>query len=134
MHNTFIDLNKSFEYVGDNSTAQKRITWILSIQWVAFTFMVMGMTYIFRPPKFFYTPLGGKQTPCSEEIYCHYRDNPNSTVEILADYSNKTTLSKEFELVCERKTLVVLAESMFFTGGLVSGYLFSYFSNMIGRR
>jgi len=34
MPNTFIDMNKSFEYVGDNSTSQKRITWILSMQWV----------------------------------------------------------------------------------------------------
>jgi len=34
MESTFLTLNKSLLYVGDNSTFQKRITWILAIQWV----------------------------------------------------------------------------------------------------
>jgi hypothetical protein len=34
MGSTFINMKRSFEYVGDNSTFQKRITIILAIQWV----------------------------------------------------------------------------------------------------
>ncbi len=34
MESTFINMKRSFEYVGDNSTFQKRITLILAIQWV----------------------------------------------------------------------------------------------------
>lgn len=35
MESTFINMKRSFEYVGDNSTFQKRITIILAIQWVS---------------------------------------------------------------------------------------------------
>jgi hypothetical protein len=34
MESTFLTIDKSLLYVGDNSTFQKRITWILAIQWV----------------------------------------------------------------------------------------------------
>ena len=34
MDTTYINMKRSFEYVGDNSTFQKRITAILVIQWV----------------------------------------------------------------------------------------------------
>ena len=34
MESTFVNMKRSFQYVGDNSTFQKRITLILVIQWV----------------------------------------------------------------------------------------------------
>jgi len=34
MSSTFLTIDKALLYVGDNSTFQKRITWILVIQWV----------------------------------------------------------------------------------------------------
>ena len=34
MDSTFLTMEKALLYVGDNSTFQKRITWILAIQWV----------------------------------------------------------------------------------------------------
>jgi hypothetical protein len=70
MENSFIDLNASFEYVGDNSIFQKRITMILSIQWISFTFLVMGMTYVFRAPTFYCLDGNGGKIPCSQDSAC----------------------------------------------------------------
>jgi hypothetical protein len=70
MENSFIDLNQSFIYVGDNSIFQKRITMILSLQWISFTFLVMGMTYVFRAPTFFCLDGKGGKVPCSQDVAC----------------------------------------------------------------
>lgn len=66
MENSFIDLNESFIYVGDNSIFQKRITMILAMQWISFTFLVMGMTYVFRTPVFYCFDAAEHKVPCSQ--------------------------------------------------------------------
>ena len=52
MESTFLTLDKSLLYVGDNSTFQKRITLILAIQWISFSFMVNTMAFFFHSPVF----------------------------------------------------------------------------------
>lgn len=98
MPNTFIDLNKSFEYVGDNSTFQKRITLILSIQWVAFTFIVMGMSYVFRSPKFECVDSNGVGTMCAQEVACNHIKYGTQQVRI--DYPSQYSIIEEFGLIC----------------------------------
>jgi hypothetical protein len=71
MENTFLTLDKSLLYVGDNSTFQKRITLILAIQWISFSFMVNTMAYFFRSPSFTCRiPLTDIFYTCSENIAC----------------------------------------------------------------
>lgn len=79
MESTFLDMKKSFDYVGDNSTFQQRITWIFVIQWVcrqlmqiSFSFMVNSMAYFFRTPNFVckLVPLTDIFIPCTQAIAC----------------------------------------------------------------
>lgn len=127
MENSFIDLNQSFIYVGDNSIFQKRITMILSIQWISFTFLVMGMTYVFRAPIFYCLDGAGGRVACSQEVACLNPDN----VEI---YPSSVSIIEEFELICKRDNLVAFTQSLLFLGGFLSGYIFSYLSSKIGSR
>ena len=76
-------MNKSLLYVGDNSTFQKRITWILAIQWViikimkiSFSFMVNSMAYFFRSPSFMCrVPVTDIYFACSQTIACKLNEN-----------------------------------------------------------
>lgn len=71
MENTFLTLDKSLLYVGDNSTFQKRITLILAIQWISFSFMVNSMAFYFRSPNFSCrVPLTDIYYACSQSIAC----------------------------------------------------------------
>jgi hypothetical protein len=47
MKNAFITLDQAFDYVGDNSSYQKKVTFILSVQWLCYSFFVMGMPILF---------------------------------------------------------------------------------------
>ena len=38
--------------MGDNSQFQKKITSILVVQWIAFSYMVNSMAFLFRSPTF----------------------------------------------------------------------------------
>lgn len=71
MENTFLTLDKSLLYVGDNSTFQKRITLILAIQWISFSFMVNTMAFFFRSPSFTCRiPLTDIFYTCTESTAC----------------------------------------------------------------
>lgn len=66
-------MKKSFEYVGDNSTFQKRITSILVVQWIAFSYMVNSMAVLFRSPNFLCkVPLTDKWISCTAREACPY--------------------------------------------------------------
>ncbi len=68
-------MKKSFEYVGDNSTFQKRITSILVVQWIAFSYMVNSMAFLFRSPTFLCRiPLTDLWFPCHAADACKYID------------------------------------------------------------
>lgn len=53
MRNAFVTMDQAFDYVGDNSSYQKRITTILSFQWLFYSFFVMGMPVILETPFFY---------------------------------------------------------------------------------
>ena len=74
MESTFLTLDRSLLYVGDNSTFQKRITWLLAIQWVSFSFMVNTMAFFFHSPSFkCRTPGTDFYEDCSESSVCSNR-------------------------------------------------------------
>lgn len=73
MEHAFIDMKKSFEYVGDNSTFQKRITTILVIQWIVFSYMVNSMAYLFRSPTFLCRlPFTDIYYTCDHKTACYF--------------------------------------------------------------
>lgn len=73
MSNSYIDMRRSFEYVGDNSKFQKRITSILVVQWIAFSYMVNSMAFLFRSPTFACRiPLTDLWVPCHSTEACKY--------------------------------------------------------------
>lgn len=47
MTKTFIDMNKSYVYVGDNSRFQQRITWILSFVGTLLMFFILPLVLFF---------------------------------------------------------------------------------------
>jgi hypothetical protein len=90
MENTYIDMNKSFEYVGDNSKFQKRITTILVIQWIAFSYMVNSMAFLFRSPTFLCRiPLADLWIPCYASDACKYIN----TEYVKINFENSSWLS-----------------------------------------
>jgi len=95
--------------------------------------MVMGMTYVFRSPKFSCTPKGEISVACSQDAYClHLALGDMEKLEVI--FPLQLSVTEEFDLICAREYLVTTAQSMFFAGGLISGYLFSYLSDRLGRR
>ena len=52
MESTFIRLDEAFLYVGDNSSYQKRAIKVLSFQWIFYSFLTMGMPFLFQAPQF----------------------------------------------------------------------------------
>ena len=139
MANSYIDMKKSFEYVGDNSTFQKRITTILFVQWIAFSYLVNSMAFLFRAPTFrCRIPLTDFYVPCHQTIACKFIDNSDH-VKVVYETStyldfNQVSITEEFRLICDDEAWAPFSQSMFFLGGFLSGYLFSYLSGKIGRR
>ena len=138
MANSFIDMKKSFEYVGDNSTFQKRITTILFVQWIAFSYMVNSMAFLFRAPTFqCRVPLTDFFVACHQSLACQFIGT--DFVKVIYENSNylhfnQKSITQEFDLICEDEHLAPISQSIFFLGGFLSGYLFSYISGKIGRR
>lgn len=130
MESTFLTLDKSLLYVGDNSTFQKRITLILAIQWISFSFMVNTMAFFFRSPSFSCRiPLTDIFYSCSESTAC---DRSPTDYRVLQ--SSTESISEEFGLYCGQAGNIYQAESLFLLGGFLSGYFMSYVSEKIGRR
>ena len=138
MTNSFIDMKKSFEYVGDNSTFQKRITTILFVQWIAFSYLVNSMAFLFRAPTFrCRIPLTDSYMPCHQNIACPFINT--DFVQVVFETSNnlnfnQVSITEEFGLICADERWAPFSQSMLFLGGFLSGYLFSYISGKIGRR
>ena len=131
MESTFLTLDKSLEYVGDNSTFQKRITLILGIQWISFSFMVNTMAFFFHSPVFqCRIPLTDIFYTCTQNTACIL---PSSDFKVLQSGSQQS-IAEEFHLFCDRSGDIYQLESLFFFGGFISGYLLSYISDKIGRR
>lgn len=117
MKNTFISLDKAFEYVGDNSSFQKRTIKILAFQWIFYSFLTMGMPFLFTTPKFICTKIVDGETvstPCTEEDACQQFRNESTL------HSNDNSLSQEFNLYCEKKVVLGFLGSLFFFGNCLS--------------
>ena len=112
MENTFIRLDQAFDYVGDNSSYQKRAIRILSFQWVFYSFLTMGMPFLFQAPQFQCSKTFEGETvyfPCDEAEACK---NP----DLRFNDNGYNSLSKEFNLYCEKRFLLGLSGSLFFIG------------------
>ena len=131
MQSTYLTLDRSLLYVGDNSHFQKRITCILMIQWISFSFMVNTMAFFFHSPVFqCRIPLTDIFYTCSQTKACEMF---HSDFRVLQSGSQQS-IAQEFHLYCERSGDVYWLESLFFLGGFLSGYILSYISDRVGRR
>jgi len=113
MKNTFISLDKAFEYVGDNSSFQKLTIKILAFQWIFYSFLTMGLPFLFTTPQFFCSKtINGKtvQTSCTEEDACSQFNNESSF------QSDDQALSQQFNLYCQKKVILGFLGSLFFIG------------------
>lgn len=113
MKNTFISLDKAFEFVGDNSSFQKRTIKILAFQWIFYSFLTMGMPFLFTTPKFMCQKIVDGETistSCTEEESCQQFGNDATF------HSDDKSLSKEFNLYCEKKVILGFLGSLFFIG------------------
>ncbi|KAL4465980.1 hypothetical protein ABPG74_004217 [Tetrahymena malaccensis] len=132
MTKTFIDLNKSYIYVGDNSRFQQRITWILSFQWIFYSMLVMISPIMFQPPKFecdYYNQ--NIYVTCQEEGVCGIINSGKGKFRII---DKDQSIASEFDLYCDKAPLVSIAQSIIFAGYFVAGLVSSWFSDRFGRR
>lgn len=105
MANSYIDMKKSFEYVGDNSTFQKRITWIFVLQWIGFSYMVNSMAVLFRSPSFkCRIPLTDLWFPCYASEACKYLDSGYVKMDFDSPgkwfSTHQVSITEQFGLVC----------------------------------
>ncbi|KAJ8026959.1 Organic cation transporter-like protein [Holothuria leucospilota] len=66
-------------------------------------------------------------------------DTTNDTIECdegwnYDTYEYKRTIITDFDLVCDQKTFVELAQSIYFVGVLVGSFFFGSLSDLVGRR
>lgn len=101
--------------------------------------MVNSIAFFFKTPVFLCkVPLTDIFIVCNQTIACPLMDSgmvkikTSSADEFFNFY--QVSISEEFQLYCNRSDYAPWAQSAFFFGGLISGYLFSYISERIGRR
>jgi hypothetical protein len=121
MDKAFIDIDRSFQYVGDNSRYQQRVTLILSLQYCLFSFTVMCISFFFKKPHFYCSPLGQPFSECSEAEFCRLQELDPSRV--FTNPGQHVSIAEHFELYCQKDRFVWLAECGFFAGGFLSGFV-----------
>jgi hypothetical protein len=122
MDSTYLSLEQSLTYVGENSTFQKRMTLIFAIQWVVFSFMVNAMAFFFHSPVFrCRVPLTDTFEPCSQSTACEL--SPND-YQVFSEGS-QVSIVDDFNLYCSRSGYISQAQSLFFLGGFFSGFVFT---------
>ena len=122
---------QAIEFVGDNSKYQKRIIKVFGLQWMLFSFLIMGMPILFAPPDFLCLVQDGEGSTyaaCTELQACAQKD----TFTIGANSPRSLTTS--FRLYCEKKYLIGLSGSMFFLGATIAGFFFPQYSEAHGRK
>lgn len=101
--------------------------------------MVNSIAFFFKTPVFLCkVPLTDIFIVCNQSIACPLIDS--GMVKIKTSSADQffnfyqVSISEEFQLYCAKSDYAPWAQSAFFFGGLISGYLFSYISERIGRR
>ncbi|CAD8099970.1 unnamed protein product [Paramecium primaurelia] len=118
MKRAFVTLDQAFEYVGDNSKYQQRITLLLCIQFLFYSFFVMGMPYLLQNPSKY----------CTDGICIEY-PNCNNRIDSLIGFDS---IAKEFGLFCNGRKAFIAA--LFFVGQMFGGFTFPILANIFGRR
>ena len=113
--------------MGDNSNYQKKVLFLLSFQWIFFSFLLMGMPFLFAPPEFLcidsLEPL--HYSNCNEISAC------KKSNYIISESSSTNTITQEFELYCDSQFWIGICQSLFFVGFL---HIFSYYFYCIIRK
>ncbi len=84
---------KALEFVGDNSTYQKRIIYVFSIQWALFAFITMGLPLLLVKPLFLCQD-GDRMYRCYEEEACDHKF-------IIDTDRSESSISLDFGLYCD---------------------------------
>lgn len=96
------------------------------------------MAFLFRSPNYSCRiPLTDLWIPCHARDACKFIHS--DFVKVNFENSSwfnlyQVSITEQFGLICENEAWAPFAQSMFFLGGFISGYLFSYISSKIGRR
>lgn len=117
----------------------------MSFQWVFYSFLTMGMPFFFQAPSFLCSKVLDGETvfvPCDENEACK---KFNASIFNNDDYNS---LSKEFNLYCDKRYLLGLSGSLFFIGTFtkiidffpfilgssIAGVIFPYLADSYGRK
>lgn len=137
----FNKIQQALEFVGDNLNYQRKILFLLSIQWTLFSFLIMGMPFLFAPPAFLCSErkfesnlnfsndknFSGKNNNFFINDEINPRMNETNFVEcneveackgekIFVKEQEETTISKDFELYCGGQFWIAFCQSFFFLG------------------
>lgn len=128
--NTYINIDLALEYTGDNSTYSKRVLIFISLYWVSYSFLAMGMP-LFLGGKinyYCYNEVLNAYEKCSEYMACNVYGYGKFEV------TPKRTIVEEFMLVCDRSYLVAYIGSIIFLSFIISSMIFSGIVDRRGRK
>ena len=128
---TYLTLEQALEYSGDNSTYPKRVLYLVSAFWVAYSLMIMGYS-VFMGNFSFWCPdlIGSGHHACNKAQACGAANTLSPGVLILP--SNSVT--NEFHLVCNRSHYKDIFYSMLLFFNSVASVPFSYLAHVFGRK
>lgn len=132
MENTVMEMNTALEFVGDNSRYQKRCLFLLSMQWLIYSFIVF-MIPLFLPSPFGYKcqktifsdesglggtnetgPIGTNQT--EKLVYnCTMEEACKGNNFYSPEYTIDSSISEDFSLYCEKVYLIGLMQTIYFS-------------------
>lgn len=125
---TYITVDKALEYCGDNSTYSKRCLIILVVLWSVNSFLTMGWPLYFEGNTYLCKTADGRYENCDLKTACKTEDPSEIIIQ------GRSTITKEFRLICGAGTWVPFASTIFFTGMLISGVVVPILGDSRGRR
>jgi len=119
MEHTIISIDKALEFVGDNSVYQKRVMFLFSLQWVFYSFFMMGLPFLFATPLF-YCPNKNPDPTTNETTYysCFEAEACKLDGFKIDSLHSDPSITEEFGLICNKRIFIALSESLFFVGFL----------------
>ena len=128
MEHTIISIDKALEFVGDNSTYQKRVMFLFSLQWVFYSFFMMGLPFLFATPSLT-CPIQNIENPNAEIIYkpCFEAEACQTKGFAIDTVNSDPSITLEFGLICSDRIFIAICESLFFVGfHLISLFCFLF--------
>lgn len=123
---------KALKVAGDEDWYQIRTTVLLAIQWTVIAFILQGQPFLFLSPSFQCKDANGNFYKCNQKDSCNQSDNDWEKAVVWP--GSDDTLVVHFNLYCDRGYLQSLCQSVFFLCSNIATLIFSFLSDVKGRK